>query len=164
MILLQGWEVSLVIQAFWKTIWSCTEMHDKTVGWGSKQLCEHVRRFSQEMKCHSTDTVQDILTYQLLTQIFSEPSFFPTHTANTGRNCALLQRHVDLKLQDTAFPHPGNAQRIQTQDVEWKQFSGKGKLNMWYGNSWVAMKGRTGKVSVALALVWNLFKCMYCVH
>ena len=27
MILLTGWEISLVIQAFWKTIWSCTETH-----------------------------------------------------------------------------------------------------------------------------------------
>jgi len=37
--------------------------------------------------------------------------------------------------------------------VEWKQFSGKGKPNMWHGNSGVAMKGRTWNVSVALALV-----------
>ena len=80
---------------------------------------------------HSTDT----LTYLPLSQISSEPLFFPTHTANSGHNCVLLYRQVELKVQGIIFTHPGNAQRIQTQDVEWKQFSGKGKLNMWYGNS-----------------------------
>jgi hypothetical protein len=91
--------------------------------------------FSQEMKCHSTDTIQDILTYQPPTQISSEPSFFLKHTLNCGHNCVLLQRQVELKLQGIIYRHPGNAQRVQTQDVEWKQFSGKGKPNMWYGNS-----------------------------
>jgi len=58
---------------------------------------------------------------------------------------------VELKLQGIIFTHPWNAQRIHTQDVEWKQFSGKGKPNRWYGNSTVAIKDRTWKVSVALA-------------
>jgi len=44
-----------------------------TVGWGQKQLCEHVPRFSQEIKCHSTDTIQNTLTYLTLTQMSSEP-------------------------------------------------------------------------------------------
>jgi len=80
---------------------------------------------------HSTDS----LTHLPLSQISSEPPFFPLHNPNGGHNCVLLQRQLELKLQGIIFTHPGNAQRIQTQDVEWKQFSGKGKPNMWYGNS-----------------------------
>ena len=130
------------------------------VGWGSWQLCEHVPRFSQEMKCQSTHTMQDILAYQPRAQI----SFFPLHTPKSGHKSLLLHWKVELKLQGIIFTHPVNAQRIQTQAVEWKQFSGKGKPNMWYGNSWVAIEGRTWKVSVVLALVWNVFKCVYCVQ
>jgi len=58
---------------------------------------------------------------------------------------------VELKLQGIIFTHTGNAQRIQTYDAEWKQFSGKGKPNRPYGSSSVAIKDRTWKVSVALA-------------
>ena len=84
------------------------------VGWGWEELCEHVTGISEVMKCHSTDSVHYTLTYLPLTKVSSEPLFFPIHTPNSGHNCVLQYRQVELKLQDTAFPHSGNAQRIQT--------------------------------------------------
>ena len=59
---------------------------------------------------HSTDS----LTYQPRTQISSELPFFSLHTPNSGHNCLLLQRQVELELQGIIFTHPGNAQTIQT--------------------------------------------------
>jgi hypothetical protein len=79
----------------------------------------------------STDT----LIYLPLSQVSLEPSFFPSHIPMSRHNSVLLYRQTELKSHGIIFTRPGNAQRIQTEDVEWKQFTGKGKPNMWYGNS-----------------------------
>ena len=97
-----------------------------TVGWRSWKLGEHVPRLYQEIKCHSKETIQDILTHQ---QIFLEPSFFPLHTSNSGHNCVLLQRQVELKLQSIIL-------HILRMHKEYKH-------KMWNGNISVGRANQT---------------------
>ena len=79
-ILLTGWAVYLVVQTFWKTIWSCDETHVQLLAGNWNNCVEHGTRISQEMECHSTDTGHYNLTYLLLTKISSWTTVLPaTH-------------------------------------------------------------------------------------
>ena len=106
-------------------------------------MCEHVPGFSQVMKCHSTDCVHYTVKYLLLTETSSEPPFFPLHTPDSGHNCVLLQRKVELKLQGKIFTHLGMHKEYKhkmwngnssvgraNHHVVWKQLSGNEGQNM----------------------------------